>query len=78
MSEFYKILKLRNLNFHTGQSIWKYKISDFEFDQPKQRFKIVQRVSELDQRSCTVSPRATTPLNLERIGLVNYYKDNQQ
>lgn len=54
MSEFYKILKARNLNLHTGQPIWKYNISDFEFEQLKQKFKIVQRASELDPRSCAV------------------------
>lgn len=54
MSEFYKILKSRKLDFHTGQPIWKYGISDFEFEQLKERFKIVQRVSELDPRTCTV------------------------
>lgn len=54
MSEFYKILKARNLNLHTGQPIWKYNISDFEFEQLKQKFKIVERVSELDPRSCAV------------------------
>lgn len=54
MSEFYKILKSRNLNLHTGQPIWKYNISDFEFEQLKQKFKIVHRASELDPRSCAV------------------------
>jgi hypothetical protein len=54
MSEFYKILKTRNLDFHTGQPIWKYNLSDFEFEQLKERFKIVQRVSELDPRTCAV------------------------
>jgi hypothetical protein len=54
MSEFYKILKTRNLDFHTGQPIWKYNLSDFEFEQLKERFKIVQRVSELDTRTCAV------------------------
>lgn len=54
MSEFYKILKTRNLFFHTGQPIWKYNLSDFEYEQLKQKFRIVQRVSELDPRSCAV------------------------
>lgn len=54
MSEFYKLLKTRNLDFHTGQPIWKYNLSDFEFEQLKERFKIVQRVSELDPRTCAV------------------------
>lgn len=54
MSEFHKILKSRNLDFHTGQPIWKYGISDFEFEQLKERFKIVQRISELDPRTCAV------------------------
>lgn len=54
MSEFYKILKTRNLNLHTGQPIWKYNISDFEFEQLKQKFKIVEKASELDPRSCAV------------------------
>lgn len=54
MSEFYKILKTRNLDFHTGQPIWKYNLSDFEFNQLKERFKIVQRISELDPRACAV------------------------
>lgn len=54
MSEFYKILKTRNLDFHTGQPIWKYNLSDFEFEQLKERFKIVQRISELDPRTCAV------------------------
>ncbi|MDP3312327.1 hypothetical protein [Lutibacter sp.] len=54
MSEFYKILKSRKLDFHTGQPIWKYDISDFEFEQLKERFKIVSRFSELDPRTCAV------------------------
>lgn len=54
MSEFYKILKTRNLDFHTGQPIWKYNLSTFEFNQLKERFKIVQRISELDPRTCAV------------------------
>ncbi len=54
MSEFYKILKSRKLDFHTGQPIWKYDISDFEFEQLKERFKIVPRFSELDPRTCAV------------------------
>lgn len=54
MSEFYKILKARNLDFHTGQPMWKYNLSDFEFAQLKERFKIVQRISELDPRTCAV------------------------
>ena len=54
MSEFYKILKTRNLDFHTGQPIWKYNLSEFEFKQLKERFKIVQRKSELDPRTCAV------------------------
>lgn len=54
MSEFHKILKVRSLDFHSGQPIWKYNISDLEFEQLKERFKIVQRFSELDPRSCAV------------------------
>ena len=54
MSGFHKILKTRNLDFHTGQPIWKYNLSDFEFNQLKERFKTVQRISELDPRSCAV------------------------
>lgn len=54
MSEFHKILQARKLDFHTGQPIWKYKISDFEFEQLKERFKIVERISELDPRSCAI------------------------
>ncbi len=54
MSEFYKILQSRKLDFHTGQPIWKYKISDFEYEQLKERFKIVQRISELDPRTCAI------------------------
>ncbi len=54
MSEFLKILKHRNLDFHTGQPIWKYAISDFEFNQLKESFKIVERFSELDPKDCSV------------------------
>lgn len=54
MSEFYKILKTRNLDFHSGQPVWKYNISDLEFNQLKERFKIVQRLSELDPRDCAI------------------------
>lgn len=54
MSEFYKIIKSRNLDFHTGQPIWKYGITDFEFEQIKTKFKIVHRISELDPRTCAV------------------------
>lgn len=54
MSEFNKILKSRNLDFHIGQPIWKYNLSNFEFEQLKTRFKIVQRISELDPRTCSV------------------------
>lgn len=41
MSEFYKILKTRNLDFHSGQPVWKYNISDLEFNQLKESFKIM-------------------------------------
>jgi hypothetical protein len=54
MSEFYKILKTRNLDFHNGQPLWKYSISDFELEQIKEKFKIVERISELDPRTCAV------------------------
>jgi hypothetical protein len=54
MSEFYKILKTRKLDFHSGQPVWKYNISDLEFNQLKERFKIVQRISELDPRDCAI------------------------
>ncbi len=54
MSEFYKILKTRNLDFHSGQPVWKYSISDLEFNQLKERFKIVLRFSELDSRDCAI------------------------
>lgn len=54
MSEFYKILKYRKLDFHTGQPIWKYNITDFEYEQLKERFKIVHRISELDPRTCAL------------------------
>ena len=54
MSEFYKILKTRKLEFHSGQPVWKYSISDLEFNQLKERFKIVQRFSELDSRDCAI------------------------
>jgi len=54
MSEFYKILKTRKLDFHSGQPVWKYSISDLEFNQLKERFKIVQRFSELDPRDCAI------------------------
>lgn len=54
MSEFYKILQSRKLDFHTGQPIWKYSLSDFEFEQLKVRFKIVERSSEIDPRTCAV------------------------
>ena len=54
MSEFYKILKTRKLDFHSGQPVWKYNISDLEFNQLKERFKIVQRLSELDPRDCAI------------------------
>jgi hypothetical protein len=54
MSEFQKILKSRNLEFHTGQPIWKYNLNDFEFQQLIEKFKIAQRISELDPRTCAV------------------------
>jgi hypothetical protein len=54
MSEFHKILKTRKLDFHSGQPVWKYNISDLEFNQLKERFKIVQRLSELDPRDCAI------------------------
>lgn len=54
MSEFYKILKTRKLDFHSGQPVWKYNISDLEFNQLKERFKIVLRLSELDPRDCAI------------------------
>lgn len=54
MSEFYKILKTRNLDFHSGQPVWKYTISDLEFNQLKESFKIVQRLSQLDPKDCAI------------------------
>lgn len=54
MSEFQKILKRRNLDLHTGQPIWKYAITDLEFGQLKERFKIVKRIYDLDPRTCAV------------------------
>lgn len=54
MSEFYKILKTRNLEFHTGQPVWKYTISDLEFSQLKESFKIIQRLSQLNPKDCAI------------------------
>ncbi|WP_281322211.1 hypothetical protein [Flavobacterium aestivum] len=54
MSEFYKILKTRNLEFHTGQPVWKYTISDLELSQLKESFKIVQRLSQLNPKDCAI------------------------
>lgn len=54
MSEFYKILKTRKLDFHSGQPVWKYNVTDLEFNQLKESFKIVQRLSELDPRDCAI------------------------
>lgn len=54
MSEFIKILQARTLSFHTGQPLWKYNISDFEFEQLKVRFQNVERASQLDPRTCAL------------------------
>ena len=54
MSEFYKILKTRNLDFHSGQPVWKYTISDIEFNHLKESFKIVERFSHLDPKDCAI------------------------
>lgn len=54
MSEFIKILQARKLNFHMGQPLWKYNISDFEFEQLKIRFQTVEKVSQLDPRTCAL------------------------
>lgn len=54
MSEFYKILKNRGLDFHSGQPVWKYTISDLEFNQLKESFKIVQRLSQLNPKDCAI------------------------
>ncbi len=54
MSEFYKILKARNLDFHNGQPVWKYSISDSEFNQLKDSFKIVERLSQLNPKDCAI------------------------
>lgn len=54
MSEFYKILKNRRLDFHSGQPVWKYTISDLEFNQLKESFKIVQRLSQLNPKDCAI------------------------
>lgn len=54
MSEFIKILQARKLNFHTGQPLWKYNISDFEFEQLKIRFQTVEKVSQLYPRTCAL------------------------
>lgn len=54
MSEFIKILQARKLSFHTGQPLWKYNISDFEFEQLKVRFQTVEKASQLDPRTCAL------------------------
>lgn len=54
MSEFIKILQARKYSFHTGQPLWKYNISDFEFEQLKVRFQTVERASHLDPRTCAL------------------------
>jgi hypothetical protein len=54
MSEFYKILKTRNLDFHSGQPVWKYTISDLEFNQLKESFKIIYRHSQLNPNDCAI------------------------
>lgn len=54
MSEFIKILQTRMYSFHTGQPLWKYNISDFEFEQLKIRFQTVERSSQLDPRTCAL------------------------
>lgn len=54
MSEFYKILQTRKLDFHTGQPIWKYSISDLEFNQLKESFKIIHRLSQLNPKDCSI------------------------
>lgn len=54
MSEFIKILHARKLRFHNGQPLWKYNISDLEFEQLKVRFQTVEKVSNLDPRTCAL------------------------
>lgn len=54
MSEFIKILQARQHGFHTGQPLWKYNISKFEFEQLKVRFQTVEKSSQLDPRTCAL------------------------
>ena len=54
MNEFSKILTSRNLQHRTGEPLWKYQITDFEFEQLKITFLIAQRISEVDPKDCTL------------------------
>ena len=54
MNEFSKILASRNLQHRTGEPLWKYQLTDFEFEQLKITFLIAQRISEIDPKDCTL------------------------
>ena len=54
MNEFSKILASRNLQHRTGEPLWKYQLTDFEFEQLKITFLIAQRISEVDPKDCTL------------------------
>lgn len=54
MSQFYTVISTRKLNFHSGQALWKYNLTDFEFENLKSSFRFIDRPSQLNPKDCAL------------------------
>lgn len=54
MSQFYNVLSKRNLQKHSGKSLWQYDLSDLEFQQLKKSLIETRSLYSIDARDCTL------------------------
>ncbi|MGV0924102.1 hypothetical protein [Empedobacter tilapiae] len=54
MSQFNTIISTRGLSIHTGQALWKYNLTDIEFENLKKSFRYIDRKTQLKPKDCAL------------------------
>lgn len=54
MSQFNSIISSRGLSIHSKLALWKYNLTDIEFENLKYSFRFIDRVSQLNPKDCAL------------------------
>ncbi|MFV0144914.1 hypothetical protein OBK01_03505 [Empedobacter falsenii] len=54
MSKFNTMLSARGLSIHSGQALWKYNLTDIEFENLKKSFRFIDKPSQLKPKDCAL------------------------